>query len=218
MRVILLGPPGAGKGTQAKRLVERFGARHIATGEILRDNVSRGSELGMLAKGYMDAGELVPDELVVQMLGEALSAAPDGWLLDGFPRNTAQAQALDLELDRRGTPLELVVAFVVDDDVVVRRLAGRRECAACHRPYNVELEPPARDGLCDDCGGALLQRDDDREDVVRRRLEVYHDSTAPLIGFYRDRGLLVEVGADAPEDEVTARLLAALEPTAEARG
>lgn len=210
MRLALLGVPGAGKGTQAKRLGDRFGLRHIATGDIFRDNLARGTELGLLAKGYMDAGELVPDDVVVRMVGDALDQAPNGFVLDGFPRTVPQAEALERHLAERGTPLDAVLALDLPDEVAVKRLAGRRTCAECQRPYNVELAPTAVPGVCDRCGGRLVQREDDREETVRRRLEVYYESTDPLHQFYASRGLLRSIDADGPEDEVTARAEAVL--------
>jgi adenylate kinase len=213
VRLALLGVPGAGKGTQAKRLTERYGLRHIATGDILRDNLTRGTELGLLARTYMDAGELVPDDVVVRMVCDALDASPSGFVLDGFPRTVPQAEALERRLAERGTPLDGVLALDLPDEVAVKRLAGRRTCAGCQRPYNVELDATAVPGVCDRCGGRLVQREDDREETVRRRLEVYYESTAPLRDFYASRGLLRPIDADATEDEVTARAVAALGQT-----
>jgi adenylate kinase len=210
VRVVLLGPPGAGKGTQAKRLAERFGLAHISTGDIFRDNVRRGTELGALANRYMAEGELVPDDITVRMLVEALSGAEAGFVLDGFPRTIAQAEALERELAAMGRPLQAALAFAIDDEVAVKRIAGRRTCRSCQHPFNVEFDPPRTPGVCDACGGELVQRPDDAEDVVRRRLEVYKESTAPVIGFYAERGLLREIDAGAEEEEVTERAVAAL--------
>jgi adenylate kinase len=204
MRIVLLGPPGAGKGTQAKRLVERYGIDHIATGDIFRRNVQSGTALGKLAKTYMDRGELVPDDVTMRMVSEALQAAPRGYVLDGFPRTVAQGQALEKELTAMGRPLTGAVALAIDDEAAVKRISGRRTCARCQRPYNVEFNPPRLSGLCDVCGGDLAQRPDDSEHVVRRRLEVYHDSSEPLLAFYSERGLLREIDASGTEDEVTA--------------
>ncbi len=210
MRLVLLGPPGAGKGTQARHLVERFGVPLIATGDIFRSNVAEGTELGRLAKAYLDAGELVPNEVTIGMVMQAIDQAPGGFILDGFPRNTRQAEALEAELADRGAPLSAALAFLVDEETAVKRIAGRRTCAICQRPYNVFFDPPRVDGVCDACGGPLLQRTDEDEPTVRRRLQVYRESTVPLLKFYSDRGLLREVDAGGTEAEVTDRVLAAL--------
>lgn len=210
LRVVLLGPPGAGKGTQAKRLAASYGVEHISSGEIFRANVQRGTELGMLAKRYMDAGDLVPDDVTTRMVVDALSGAPGGYLLDGFPRTLPQAEALERELQQRGEPLSAVLAFVLDLETAVKRIAGRRTCAVCGRPDNVEFEPPKAPGVCDACGGRLEQRADDEEGPVRRRLEVYRESTEPLLAFYAERGLLREIDADGTEDEVFDRATEAL--------
>jgi adenylate kinase len=216
MRIVLLGVPGAGKGTQAHRLAERFGVPQIATGDIFRWNVQNDSELGRLAKRYMDAGELVPDDVVVKMVTQALEAEPGGFILDGFPRTPGQADALDRELELRGRPLTGVLAFDLPDEVAVKRLAGRRTCSSCQRSYNLEFDPPRREDACDVCGGALMHRDDDDEGTVRRRIEVYYESTAPLRERYERVGLLRVVNADGSEDEVTARAVDALSEPAEA--
>jgi adenylate kinase len=210
VRVVLVGPPGAGKGTQARRLAEHLGARLIGTGDIFRGNLRAETPLGLKAKSYMEAGELVPDDIVIEMLKEELADAPEGFVLDGFPRTVAQAEALEEALNEAGTPLHAVLGFDVPDEVVVKRLAGRRTCARCSRTYNVELRPPRTPGLCDVCGGELLQRDDDREETVRTRIDVYHRETEPLEGFYRERGLLRTVDARGDVDEVGRRSIAAL--------
>ena len=210
MRVVLFGPPGAGKGTQGHRLAEYFGARMIATGDIFRANLRDETPLGLKAKSYMDAGELVPDDIVIGMLKEELGEAGDAFVLDGFPRTQAQAQALEEAVAEMGARLDAVLKFDVPDDVVIKRLAGRRTCARCQRTYNVELQPPREPGICDACGGELLQREDDWEETVRRRIEVYHRETEPLEDFYRQRGLLREVDAQGDVDEVTRRTIAAL--------
>jgi adenylate kinase len=205
VRIVLLGPPGAGKGTQATRLAERYGLQHIATGDILRWNVQEGTELGKLAGKFMAEGELVPDDVVVRMVSHALEASADRWILDGFPRTIPQAEALEAELARAGQPITAVLFLSVNDELAVTRIAGRRTCARCQQPYNVALSPPREPGVCDACGGELVQRPDDAEEVVRNRLAVYHQRTAPLLEFYRSRGLLREIDADAEEDVVTER-------------
>jgi adenylate kinase len=210
VRLVLLGPPGAGKGTQAQRLEARSGAKWISTGDILRSHVQNGTELGRKARAYLDAGELVPDDVVIGMVLDAIRDAPEGFILDGFPRTVAQAQGLEEELHRAMQPLSAALAFVVDDEVVVKRLAGRRTCDGCGRIANVAFDPPRVADTCNSCGGRLVQRTDDDEATVRRRLEVYHQNTAPLLTFYRQRGLLREVDADGHEDEVTRRTEAAL--------
>ena len=210
MRLVLLGPPGAGKGTQAKRLAERFGLQHIGSGDIFRSNVQRGTALGQLAKSYMDAGELVPDDITVRMVVEALERAPAGYILDGFPRTVPQAEALERELAASGRPLTAALGVVIDENLALKRIAGRRTCANCQRSYNVELNPPRVPGVCDVCGGPLVQRPDDAEDIVRRRLEVYRELTAPLLKFYSERGLLREIDGDGTEEEVAERAMMAL--------
>jgi len=192
VRLVFLGPPGAGKGTQAAVLKERVALAHISTGDILRDEVRRGTALGVRAKSFMDAGKLVPDDVIVGMMETRLQASDcaSGFLLDGFPRTVPQAEALDRTLERLGLPLDAAILFEIDDEEVVRRLAGRRVCGGCGAIYNVSYHRPQREGVCDACGAAVIQRDDDREETVRRRLAVYHDQTAPLIEYYRASGLL----------------------------
>ena len=219
VRIVLLGPPGAGKGTQAYRLATRYGVPLIATGDIFRRNVEEQSELGLEAKSYMDAGELVPDDVVVGMVTATLDEARAGFILDGFPRTIPQAELLEEHSVEGGFPLTGALALVVSDELAVKRIAGRRTCAICQRPYNVELSPPREEGVCDRCGGRLIQREDDHEQTVKHRLEVYHQQTQPLLQFYADRGLLNEIDADAPVDEVTERAVVTIERiTAEASG
>lgn len=212
MRVIMLGPPGAGKGTQATRIAGAYQVPHISTGDMFRANLSQGTELGQEAKSYMDDGELVPDELVVRMVDDRLGwdDAADGWVLDGFPRTMPQAEALDDILDERGTPIDAVVRLSVDDDEVVSRLSGRRVCRECGEIYHVEHKPPQVAGVCDIDGGELYQRDDDREEVIRNRLESYAEETEPLERFYAERDLLLDVEAVGDIDEVTERAMATL--------
>jgi adenylate kinase len=213
MRLVLLGPPGAGKGTQAQRLVERFDIPQISTGDILREHVQRGSMLGLQARAYMDRGEYVPDDLVVRMVMDRL-AAPDadaGFILDGFPRTVPQAEALDRALEQADRPLTAVLKFAISDDMAVRRLSNRWTCPACKRTYNMEFKRPVHDRVCDVDGADLERRADDDELTVRRRLALYREQTAPLEAFYRERKLLREIDAEVLEDEVAERTSDALE-------
>ncbi|GAA1009286.1 adenylate kinase [Acrocarpospora pleiomorpha] len=212
MRVVLVGPPGAGKGTQAQFIASHLSIPKISTGDIFRANVSGGTELGKLAKGFMDRGDLVPDEVTIAMVRDRLAEndAQAGFLLDGFPRNVAQAEVLKKMLADFGIGLDLVLELVVDDDEVVRRLAGRRTCRSCGKVWHVDFDPPKVDGICDACGGELFQRDDDREETIRHRLEVYQEQTAPLISFYADEGILRGVDATGPVEEVTQRAMSEL--------
>ncbi|NAS25523.1 adenylate kinase [Herbidospora sp. NEAU-GS84] len=212
MRLVLVGPPGAGKGTQAQFIASHLSIPKISTGDIFRANVSGGTELGKLAKTYMDRGDLVPDEVTIAMVRGRLAEddAQDGFLLDGFPRNVAQAEVLKKMLADLGSGLDLVLELVVDDDEVVRRLAGRRTCRSCGKVWHVDFDPPKKDGVCDACGGELFQRDDDREETIRHRLEVYQEQTSPLINFYADEGILRGVDATGPVEEVTARAMGEL--------
>lgn len=208
MRVILLGPPGAGKGTQAQRLTQTLGIPQVSTGDILRAAVAAGTPLGREAKATMDQGALVPDGVVIGIIRERL-AAPDcarGYILDGFPRTAAQAEALGETLQALGTPLTAVLSITVEPEELVRRLSGRRTCGNCGAAYHLETAPPRRAGLCDRCGGALLQREDDREETIRKRLAVYREQTAPLVAYYRGRGLLREVDGRGDIDDVFARV------------
>ncbi len=212
MRIVLVGPPGAGKGTQAQFIASHLSIPKISTGDIFRHNVSTGTELGQQAKTYMDRGDLVPDEITVAMVEARLleDDAQSGFLLDGFPRTVPQAETLRKLLAGWETRLDIVLELVVDDDEVVRRLSGRRTCRVCGRIWHVLFEPPARAGLCDDCGGELFQRDDDRELTIRHRLDVYAEQTQPLIAFYADDGILLGIDATGPVEEITARAMAAL--------
>jgi adenylate kinase len=212
VRVILLGPPGAGKGTQARRLAARYGVPHVATGDILRFAVAWGTEIGLRAKRYMDAGELVPDEVVLELVRLRVGQ-PDaraGFVLDGFPRTLAQARALDAMLAAAGRAPDAAVSLEVPDETIVRRLAARRSCPACGRVYNLLSDPPRDPEVCDRDGTPLVQRDDDRPDVVARRLEVYRRDTLPVLAHYRDRGLLRAVDGTGDEEEVLARILEAV--------
>jgi adenylate kinase len=211
LNLILLGAPGAGKGTQADRLHEDFGLPHISTGDILRAQVADGTDLGVQAKRYMDAGELVPDEVIVGMITARLSEgdARDGFLLDGFPRNEEQAEALREALDGVERRLTAALLIEVPDDDVVRRLSGRRVCVKNpSHIYHVDFDPPKHEGICDQDGSRLVQRDDDREEVIRRRLEVYHSQTEPLISYYDAAGLLRRFDGRRNAEEVHAHLRA----------
>jgi adenylate kinase len=212
VRVVLVGPPGAGKGTQAQFIASHLAIPKISTGDIFRFNVSTGTDLGRLAKSYMNRGDLVPDEVTVAMVSSRLQEddAQAGFLLDGFPRNVPQAETLHKMLTEWDVRLDVVVELVVDDDEVVRRLSGRRTCRRCGRVWHVLFDPPARGELCDDCGGELFQRDDDREQTIRHRLDVYQQQTQPLIAFYADEGTLLGIDATGPVEEITDRALGAL--------
>jgi adenylate kinase len=204
MRVILLGPQGAGKGTQAQRLADRVGAAHISTGDIVRAEIKSGSELGKKVQEYNDRGELVPDEIIVEMAKPYLDDA-DSWLLDGFPRNEAQAEALNQALQDIGEDLDAVIALEAPDDALVDRLSGRRQSQATGKIYHVEFDPPPEDDE-----GPFVQRDDDAEEAIRRRLEIYHDQTEPLKDYYADRDLLITVDAEQEIPQVTEEILAAV--------
>jgi adenylate kinase len=212
VRVVLVGPPGAGKGTQAQFLASHLSIPKISTGDIFRDNVSHGTALGRRAQAYMERGDLVPDEVTIAMVTDRLTDEDTqaGFLLDGFPRNVPQAETLKKMLLAWDTRLDVVLELVVDDDEVVRRLSGRRTCRRCGRIWHVSFDPPTVAGICDDCGGELFQRDDDREETIRHRLEVYQEQTSPLVSFYADEGTLLGLDATGPVDEITERALSAL--------
>jgi adenylate kinase len=214
MRLVLVGPPGAGKGTQAQFVAAKLDVPKISTGDIFRSNVGQGTELGKQAKEYMDAGDLVPDEVTVGMVRDRLAEddAQGGFLLDGFPRTVPQAVSLDELLADLGTKLDVVLELVVDEDEVVRRLSGRRTCRNCGHIWHVDFDPPEKEGVCDRCGGQLFQRDDDKAETVRHRLQVYDEQTAPLVGYYAERGVLIGIDATGPVDDITERALAALRP------
>jgi adenylate kinase len=204
LNLILVGPPGAGKGTQAERLTADFGLPYFATGNILRAAVAEGTELGKKAKEYMDAGNLVPDEIIIGVILEALDGeeASDGFLLDGFPRTVPQADALGAALEKVGRKLSGVLLIDVDDDEVVRRLSGRRTCSKNGHTYHVDFDPPKHDGVCDQDGSKLLQRDDDKPETIRKRLSVYHEQTEPLVEYYEGRDLLRRFDGTRTPNEV----------------
>jgi adenylate kinase len=214
VRIVLVGPPGAGKGTQAHFIASQLAIPRISTGDIFRHNVTENTELGVKAREYMERGDLVPDEVTVAMVRDRLAEddAQTGFLLDGFPRNVPQAETLKKMLAEFETRLTVVLELVVDEDEVVRRLSGRRTCRRCERVWHVLYDPPAKPAICDDCGGDLFQRDDDKEEVIRHRIEVYNSQTALLIAFYADEGILVGIDATGPVEEVTSRALSALSP------
>jgi adenylate kinase len=213
MKLILLGPPGAGKGTQAKMLTERFGIPQIATGDILRGAVQAGTVLGAQAKTFMDAGALVPDEVVIGIVRERLQQQDcrAGFILDGFPRTVTQADALQGNLVELGRQLDRVVSLTVDADALVERITGRRTCRGCGRGFHLTFDPPRVAGRCDACAGELYQRDDDREETIRKRLTVYEQQTAPLIDYYRSAGLLIELDGMRAIQVVQEQVLAALQ-------
>ncbi len=208
MKLILLGPPGAGKGTQAKLLAERFSIPQISTGDILRAAVREGTPLGIKAKEYMDGGALVPDEVVVGIVRERLRDADceNGFILDGFPRTVPQADELQKSLKELGRELDAVISLEVDTEALVERLTGRRTCRSCTRGYHVTFDPPQADGVCA-CGGELYQRDDDQEATIRNRLQVYSEQTSPLIDYYSEHGLLFMVDGMAEIDTVQSEIL-----------
>ncbi|MFE1172020.1 adenylate kinase [Streptomyces sp. NPDC058773] len=213
MRIVLVGPPGAGKGTQAAYLAKNLAIPHISTGDLFRANISQGTPLGVEAKSYMDAGNLVPDSVTIGMAEDRMEQpdAADGFLLDGFPRNLGQAKALDEYLKDNNLKLDAVLDLEVPEDEVVKRIAGRRICRNdSSHVFHAEYNKPKAEGVCDVCGGELYQRDDDREATVRKRLEVYHTETEPIIDYYKAQGLVVTIPAMGKVDEVTKRAMAAL--------
>ena len=214
MRIVLVGPPGAGKGTQAAFLAKNLSIPHISTGDLFRANISQQTELGKLAKSYMDAGNLVPDEVTIGMAKDRMEQpdAEGGFLLDGFPRNVSQAEALDEMLQSESMKLDAVLDLEVPEEEVVKRIAGRRICRKdSSHVFHVTYSQPKKEGVCDVCGGELYQRDDDSEETVRTRLEVYHTQTEPIIDYYKAQGLVVTISALGKVEEVTARAMEALQ-------
>lgn len=213
MNIVFLGPPGAGKGTQAKILIERYGIPQVSTGDMLREHRAKGTELGKKAQECMDKGQLVPDEIILGMVKERLSQ-PDcqkGFILDGFPRTVAQAEALGKLLSEMGKKLDFALALIVPDDLLVERLTGRRTCKSCGMMYHIKYKPPKVEGKCDVCEGELYQRPDDNEETVRNRLKVYHEQTAPLIEYYKNKGILREIDGSKSIEEITQQLISILE-------
>ncbi len=212
VRVVLLGPPGAGKGTQAKWLQERFEACQVSTGDILRKAVAEQTPLGKQAAAYINRGALVPDSLIVDLVAERLKEkdCDKGFVLDGFPRTISQAESLEEILKKMRLALDCVLSVQVPHRVIVERLAGRRTCKGCGALYHLTLDPPSKEGVCDRCGGELYQRDDDREETITARLKVYEAQTAPLVNYYRERGMLREIDSVGKVDEIRSRVLQAL--------
>ncbi len=212
MRIVLLGAPGAGKGTQAKKLIEKYGMPQISTGDLLRAAVSAGTPLGKEAKSYMDKGELVPDSVVLGMVEERLKKddCKKGYILDGFPRNTAQAEALDKMLAALNMSLTAALSVDVPFEDLMKRLTGRRTCKSCGQMYNIYFGPPKKEGTCDKCSGELFQRDDDKEATIKKRLEVYTAQTEPLIGYYKNKGILKSVAGTGSIDEIFKKVCEAL--------
>ncbi|UCH82134.1 MAG: adenylate kinase [Nitrospiraceae bacterium] len=212
MRLVLLGAPGAGKGTQAKKLIEKYRIPQISTGDILRKAVADGTPLGKEAKSYMDSGGLVPDSVVIGLVKERLAQddCKTGYILDGFPRTTPQAEELDNVLSGMNSPLDVALSVDVDKDDLMKRLTGRRTCRGCQQMYNIHFSAPKKDGVCDKCGGELYQRDDDQEDTIRNRLDVYEKSTAPLIDYYESKGILKSVKGKGSIDDIFNQIVSIL--------
>ncbi|MEN3045015.1 MAG: adenylate kinase [Candidatus Hydrothermales bacterium] len=205
MRILFIGPPGAGKGTQAKKLSEHMGIPMISTGDLLRENVRKNTELGTIAKKYMEQGVLVPDDLMVKIVVNALVSF-DSFILDGFPRNINQAKALDRLLEDLNKPLTHVIYFDVDDDEIIKRLTSRRLCPKCNKIYNLSYDPPVNDEICDQCNVKLITRDDDKEEVIRNRLKVFKENTYPLVDYYTKLGILRVIEGKGDVDEINAKI------------
>lgn len=212
MKALLMGPPGAGKGTQAVVLAEKLGIPHISTGDMFRKAVKEETALGMEAKRYMDSGQLVPDEVTIGIVRERLAAADcaGGFLLDGFPRTVFQAEALDGIMNDMKTKLDVALNIDVDAEALIGRITGRRMCRKCGTPYHVTFSPSKAEGVCDACGGELYQRDDDKEETVRKRLEVYNAQTLPLIEYYRKQGIIADIDGNQPMEAVTEAIMKAI--------
>jgi adenylate kinase len=210
MRIVLMGPPGAGKGTQARRLADSTGMKHLSTGDILRAEVAAGSELGLLAKSFMDKGDLVPDSNIIAMIQQYIDD-PAGVLLDGFPRTVVQAESLDASLEKAKLPIDQVVQMSVDIDELVKRLSSRAICNNCQTPYNLVSDAPSNEGVCDKCGGDVIVRDDDKPEAVKNRMKVYEELTAPVLDYYKSRRHVAEIIATGTPDSVFEKLSQAIE-------
>lgn len=213
MKVVMLGAPGAGKGTQAKMIAAKYDVPHISTGDIFRANIKEGTELGKKAKSYMDQGLLVPDELVVDLVVDRLQQEDcnNGYILDGFPRTIPQAEALDAALNKLNTKLDVALDIDVADDFIVKRMGGRRACVTCGATYHIVNIPSKKEGICDTCGGELVLRDDDKPETVEKRLKVYHEQTKPLIDYYKNSGILVTLDGTKDMNEVFSNICSVLE-------
>ena len=213
MRIVMLGAPGAGKGTQAEKIAEKYGLPHISTGDIFRKNIKEGTALGREAKGYMDAGKLVPDELTVRLLLDRTASddCKKGYILDGFPRTIPQAEALDAELNKLGETIDYAIDVEVPDENIVGRMSGRRACPKCGATYHIEFIPPKKEDVCDECGESLIIRDDDRPETVKNRLKVYHEQTQPLIDYYEKKNVLHTVDGTKDVQEVFKAVTSILE-------
>ena len=212
MKIIMLGAPGAGKGTQAKMIAEKYGIPHVSTGDIFRANIKNGTELGMEAKKYMDQGQLVPDELTVKILLDRVAQddCKNGYVLDGFPRTIPQAEVLEEALTKLGDRIDYAINVEVPDENIVKRMGGRRACVNCGATYHIEHVPPKKEGICDNCGSELILRDDDKPETVEKRLHVYHDQTQPLIDYYKAQNILKTVDGTQPMEKVFADIVAIL--------
>ena len=212
MIIVLLGPPGAGKGTQCKRVIEKYGLKHLSSGDILRAQRASGTELGKKAQSFMDSGALVPDDVIIDMMAEAINQAGGNCVLDGFPRTVVQAKALDIALEKAELKIDAVVNLQIDDAVVAGRMTGRRSCPGCGAVFHMETLKPRVEGICDSCGQSLVQRKDDELEVVKNRLRVYHHQTAVVVGHYRDTATkILDINADGGIDEITAAILGKLD-------
>lgn len=219
MVIVLFGPPGAGKGTQCKRVIEKYRLVHLSSGDILRSERAAGTELGKKAQEYMDCGKLVPDQLIIEMMVGAITSAGGNCVPDGFPRTIVQAVELDKELAKKGKRIDAVVNFVIDDEVVEKRITGRRSCPVCGAVYHIDTLKPKIDGFCDKCKGQkLVQRPDDKPDVIKQRLKTYHEQTAAVVGYYENNGQeILNINADRPIDDITAEMLEKLDSLVTAR-